>query len=389
MSEVLSVRILQVIPVFSAPFGGPVAVVRSISKDLAKRHEVTVYTTSALVHRRDFKDSPFEVESDGYRVVYFPRIFRFSGFNVSPSMARALEETLSEYDVIHLHSWRHFQDLIIHHYARKYGVPYVLQAHGSLPRIMAKQRLKWGYDVLFGYRLLRDASKVIALSRLEAEQYRGMGVTEEKIAIIPNGIDLSDADLPPKGSFKKRFGIDEDEKIVLYVGRIHESKGLDSLAYSFKIVSKDVSNVRLVVVGPDDGYAATFSRLISDLGIEEKVLLTGFVEKRDKLAAFVDSDVFVTPRFYGFPVTFLEVCIAGCPIVTASDELSWIHDNVGYVTEYSSAALAKAISSTLQDEQVNRRFRNNCRRTVKNFDISTVTRQLEKVYKEALSYSCY
>ncbi|MDI6847460.1 MAG: glycosyltransferase, partial [Candidatus Bathyarchaeia archaeon] len=181
-----TMRILQVIPVFSAPFGGPVTVVRSISKELAKRHEVTVYTTSALDQKRDFEDLPVEVEADGYRIVYFPRILKFSGFNASPTMQNALKETLNQYDVVHLHSWRHFQDIVVHNYANKYGVPYVLQAHGSLPRIGSWRRLKWIYDVLFGFRLLRDAAKVIALSRIEAEQYRRMGVPEDKIVVIPN-----------------------------------------------------------------------------------------------------------------------------------------------------------------------------------------------------------
>jgi glycosyltransferase involved in cell wall biosynthesis len=229
---------------------------------------------------------------------------------------------------------------------------------------------------------LNDASKVIALTRTEAQQYRSIGVPKEKIEIIPWGIDLSEyANLPPKGSFKKKFGMDEDKKIVLYLGRVHESKGLRLLAEAFSIVAKEFDNVRLVIVGPDDGYATTFSRLISHLGIEEKVILTGFVKKNDKLAALGDSDVFVTPRFYGFPVTFLEACLAECPIVTTSDELDWIHDNVGYVVENSPVALAEGVSNVLQDEWVQRRFRNNCRYIIKNFDISTVTARLEDTYK--------
>ncbi len=88
------------IPVFSAPFGGPVSVVRLISKELAKRHEVTVYTTSALDKRRDLKDFPFEVESDGYHVVYFPRILKISGFNISPTMQGPLKESIKEYNII-------------------------------------------------------------------------------------------------------------------------------------------------------------------------------------------------------------------------------------------------------------------------------------------------
>ena len=357
-----------------------------VSRELVKKkHEVVVYTSDA----KDFV-SRLRIDSDndvdGIRVHYFRNfalalVKKFKLF-VTPRLVSRAKEEVEKFDVIHLHEYRTFQNIVMAHYAKKYGVPYVLQAHGSLPRILAKQRLKWIYDVLFGYRLLRDASKVIALSRLEAEQYRGMGVPEKKIVIIPNGIDLSEyTDLPPEGSFKKKFGIDDDEKIVLYLGRIHESKGLNLLAEAFSVVLKELERVRLVIVGSDDGYGSTFSRLISDLGIEEKVLLTGFVEKRAKLAALVDSDVFVTPRFHGFPVTFLEACLAGSPIVTATDELDWVHENVGFVVGNSPIALAKAISNILQDEQTRERFQNNCRYTIKNFDISAIAFQLEDTYE--------
>ncbi len=382
-------RILQVIPVFSAPFGGPVTVVRSISKELAKKHEVTVYTTSALDQRRDFKDSPFEVESDGYHVVYFPRTLRFSGFNVSPAMARALKETLSEYDVIHLHSWRHFQDMIVHHYAKKYGVPYILQAHGSLPRIMAKQRLKLIYDVLFGYRLLRDALKVVALSQMEAEQYGSVGVPEEKIEIIPNGIDLSEyVDLPPEGSFRKKFGIDDDTKVILYLGRIHKTKGIDFLvkAYAYLVKNMKCNKAVLVIAGPDDGYLAEVKSLTASLSVSDHVLFTGFVSSEDKLKGLVDADVFVTPSFYGFPVTFLEACATGTPIVTTTlgDTLEWIEGNAGYVTPPTYHDLAKTTYAIISNDELHRKFSRNCRKIVKSkFSLEKVVNRLEQVYGEA------
>jgi len=382
-------RILQVIPVFYAPFGGPVTVVRSISKELAKRHEVTVYTTSALDQRRDFKGSPFEVESDGYHVVYFPRILRFSGLNVSPAMTRMLKQNLSEFDIVHLHSWRHFQDTIVHHYAKKYGVPYVLQAHGSLPRIMAKRRLKWIYDVLFGYRLLRDASKVVALSRMEAEQCRGMGVPEGKIEVIPNGIDLSEySDLPREGSFKKKFGIDDDEKVILYLGRIHKTKGIGVLvkAYAYLVKNMKCNEAVLVIAGPDDGYLAEAKSLAGSLGISDHVLFTGFVSNEDKLKGLVDADVFVTPSFYGFPVTFLEACATGTPIVTTTlgDTLEWIDGNAGYVTPPTHHDLAKTTYAIISDDGLHRKFSRNCRKTVKSkFSLQRVVDRLEQVYRES------
>lgn len=384
-------RILQIIPHFypARAFGGVVRCVYEFSRELVRRgHEVTIHTANALNFRTDFKVSKEEYYIDSIKVRYFRNVARLGGLYISPGMIHTSRKEIQNSDIIHMHGYRTFQNIITHFYARKYKRPYVLSAHGSLPRIIARQKLKWIYDVFSGFGLLKDASRTIALSQLESQQYRNMGVAQEKIEVIPNGISLSDYNsLSPKGSFRKKFSIDEDEKIILYLGRIHKSKGLDLLAHAFSIVVRDLSNVKLVAVGPDDGYVATFYRLISDLEIEKKVILTGFVKKRDKLAALSDSDVFVTPYFLGFPFTFLEACLMECPIITTSNELDWVHDNVGYVVENSPTAFAKAISSILHDEETRERFKNNCRHVIKNFDISKVTSQLEEAYKSVLHTS--
>ncbi|WNZ29537.1 MAG: glycosyltransferase [Candidatus Bathyarchaeota archaeon] len=392
------IKILEVTPTFPPAwsYGGITNAVFELTKELSTRgHDIEVWTSDAFDLYSRVKNLDTCTVKKVAKVRYFKNLSftltRSLNIHVTPGILMAAKNELQNFDVVHFHGARIFQNAAVYPYVKKHGIPYLLQAHGTLLKIIAKQRLKWGYDVLFGYNMLKNASKVIALNRFEADQYVGMGVPEEKIAILPNGIDLSEyGNLPPKGSFKNKFGVADDEKIVLYVGRLHASKGLDLLAHAFKLVLETVNQVRLVVVGPDDGgYAATFSNLISELGIEEKVLLAGFVKKRDKLAAFVDSDVFVTPRFSGFPITFLESCLAGCPIVTASNELDWIHNNVGYVTEYSSGALAKAIATILIVDQINIKFQKNTKKTIKKFDISTVTQQLESVYKEACSCGCY
>jgi len=387
-------KILQVIPVFSPSFGGPVTFVRSLSKALAKKHEVVVYTTTALDLRHDFE--PKEEKTNGYKIHYFPRALKplcysylFGQLNISWDMVEAVKHNIRKFDVVHVHSWQQFTDVIVHHYASRYNVPYFMQVHGSLSRVGRKFR-KLLYDFTLGYRVLNKASKVIALNKVEAEQYRSMGVSAEKIAIIPNGIDLSEyAELPPKGAFKKKFNIPEDRKIILYLGRIHKAKGIDLLirAYAHLINEVKCRDTVLVIVGPDDGYLNDAKALASSLGVYSSTLFTGFISNEDKLKALVDADVFVTPSFYGFPMTFLEACAVGTPIVTTSlgDTLEWIDGNVGYVTQPTPCDLAEAICRIISDNRLRRRFSKNCIEIVKSeFSIEKVVERLEKAYEEVV-----
>jgi len=389
-------RILQVVPYFPPAyvFGGPVNVSYQISKELVKRgHEVVVYTTDAENLNSRLNIKPMKVV-DGIRVHYMRNLSlvlaRRSKLFITPEISLRAKEEIKEFDIVHLHEYRTYQNIIIHRYAKKYGVPYVLQAHGSLPRIMTKQRLKLIYDVLFGYRILRDASKVIALTKTEAQQYRNMGVHEEKIEIIPNGIDLSEyAELPPKGDFKKKFGIPEDKKIILYLGRIHKTKGIDLLvrAYAYLKNEVNVKDAVLVIAGPDDGYLNEVKALARSLRVYNLIVFTGFISSKDKLRALVDADVFVTPSFYGFPMTFLEACAAGTPIVTTNlgDTLEWIDGKVGYVTQPTHHDLAEAIYRIVSDDKLHGRFSRNCIKIVRsNFSLEKVVERLEKVYEEVV-----
>jgi glycosyltransferase involved in cell wall biosynthesis len=320
-------KILQVIPVFypALQFGGPVKVVCDVSRSLASRgHQVTVYTTNALDHKRSFDSERKEYALYGFEVLYFRNILRPYQLYISPGMIFELQKKIKDFDIIHIHSWRGFQDMITHHYAVKYNVPYILQAHGALPRIMVRQTLKSAYDVLFGYRLLRDASKVVALSRAEAWQYRSMGVPEKKIKIIPNGIDLSEyCDLPPKGSFKKRFNLSENKKMILYLGRIHKIKGIDRLvkAYVYSVDKLGLNDALLAIAGSDDGYLGELKQSLPSTKMITDVLLTGPLYGRDKLEAYVDADVFVLPsRYETFPNVVLEAYACSKPVIASNVE---------------------------------------------------------------------
>ncbi len=384
-------RILQVIPYFvpAWDYGGPLQVCYELSKELVRRgHKVTVFTTDALnaQHRTEQREEVIA----GIRVRRFRNLSNSLAYKhnifLSPDMFLSVKEWRS-FDIIHIHEYRTLQNIIAHHYAKKHGIPYLLQPHGSLPRIMTKQGLKKLYDFLWGYRLLKDASRIIATTNTEAEQYEEIGIAKDRIEVVPNGIDLAEFDNPPgRGEFRKKWGINNNEKIILYLGRIHKIKGLELLTQAFAEIAREIGNIRLVIIGPDDGYLPSLKELIGELGIEDRVLLTGPVYRRDRLKAYIDADIYALPSFYEtFPISVLEACACGTPvIVTDRCGIADIIDGqAGLAIPYDKNALFKAILALLSDNKAAQDFGNKGRLLVRErFNWNRIARQLEATYGE-------
>src|SRR5436190_1125084 len=77
------------------------------------------------------------------------------------------------------------------------------------------------------------------------------------------------------GAFRRTHGLGADDRVVLFLGRIHEYKGLDVLLRAFAQVRAEQSNVRLVIAGRDDGYLDTARRLAAELTSTGSVVFSG------------------------------------------------------------------------------------------------------------------
>src|SRR4030042_5742450 len=138
-------KILQVIPYFYPAWScaGPPRSVYGLSKELVKRgHEVTVFTTDALDGRNRIKEKREITDGIEIRrsrnlnnyIAYRHRIF------LSPGIINAMREDLKKYDVVHLNEFRTLQNLLAHHYAMNYEVPYIVQPRGSGVNILGQAR---------------------------------------------------------------------------------------------------------------------------------------------------------------------------------------------------------------------------------------------------------
>ena len=396
-------KILQVVPYFFVDWAGgregnPVETVYGLSKALTKRgHQITIYTTDALSKGRRLKYRTETLNMHGIRVCEFKSLGGKLGqrypIHISPAMIPMMAKQTAIFDIIHLHEYRTFQNIVAHHYAQKYGVPYVLQAHGSLTTFFQKGWLKRTFDTVWGYRILKDASRVIAVTKTEAEQYKSMGIRGDKIEIIPHGIDLSEFDnLPKKGEFRRKYSLGDDQRIILYLGRIHKIKGLDLLARTFADLSKPLDDIKLVIVGYDYGYLPALEKLVAELEINEKVLFTGPLYGQEKLEAYVDADVYVLPSFYEiFSITVLEACACGTPVIVTDrcGLADVINGQAGLVVPCDKEQLQYALLHLLGDDKLRRQFGEKGKSLVREkFNWEKIAEQVERVYLEEGARKC-
>lgn len=377
-------KILQVTQFFSPVHGGSAEVPYYLSKELAKRgHEVAVYTS-------DFKLSQDYINSiPEVRVHYFKTWSSWANFYVTPGMMKETKGRIRHFDIIHMHNYRSFQNMVVAHYAREYGIPYVLQAHGSATTFFQKGWLKRTFDAIWGYRILKDASKVIAVTSTEVEQYKSLGISEDKIEIVRSGIDLSQFDdLPERGKFRKKYGLNDSQKIILYLGRIHKTKGLDLLVKAFTELSKHLNEAKLVIVGPDDGYLPSLEKLIGELEISDKVLFTGPLYEREKLRAYVDADVYVLPSFYEiYGITVLEAMACGTPVIVTDrcGIADVIGGQAGLVVPHDKEQLQHALLHMLSDDKIRRQSGESGKLLVgERFGWAIIAQEAERVYQKSL-----
>lgn len=386
-------NILHVVPYFypAWSYGGTPKVVFELCRELTKKgHNVTVYTTD--VFDKDKRVEQSEAEVDGIKVKYFKNISNSLAFNqkvfISPAISKALKENLKQFDMVHLHEFRTLQNAASYKYLMEYKIPYVLSAHGSVLRLMGKDFLKTLFDNYIGFKILKSAMRVVAVSKIEVEQYISMGVTENKITVIPNGINLTEFNNTEqlKGKFRERHNL-SDKKILLFVGRLNAIKGLDFLLNTFAILTKDAKDTILVIAGPDDGYKNEIESRINLLKIHDKVLLIDGLYGEDKIAAMTDADIFIYPsRHEILGIAPLEALMCGTPVIVTENCgcADFLREaNGGIVVKYQDiSGLLNAIQNILSKKEEAKEIALRGSELVqRKFNWDEITKNMIKLYK--------
>jgi len=365
-----------------------------LSKSLAKNG------TKVYVVTCDFPGAPAHEVIDGVEVFRidsyknpspdFATWVYLMNVNMQKEAAALIHGLDGKVDVIHAHDWLVATAGIgLKHVFRR---PFFATMHST--EIGRRNGIHFDYEKMIHETeawLTYEAWKVICCSDYMIGHVQwAFGLPWDKMIMVPNGVNYEVYERYGKedlSQFRIKFALPE-EKIVLFVGRLVYEKGVHVFVNAVSRVLEKV-NAKFVIVG--NGYMKEqLSGLVKGMGLEHKVLFTGFVDDETLRKLQRCADVSVVPSlFEPFGIVALEAMAARSPVVVSdTGGLSEIveHDVSGvkvYVNNPES--LAWGITKVLTDDGYANWLRTNAyKRIQEKYDWNKIAQQTRTIYNNVL-----
>jgi glycosyltransferase involved in cell wall biosynthesis len=370
---------LQVLSHLSPQYGGIATSVPRLARatEAASLHACPI---AGFCDSRELEHVP-EDQRAGMRI-FSPNRMRWI---VDTSLQRRLKNTIRAATGVHIHGVWETHCMIAAGIARECKRPYVISVHGMLEQwaLRSKRLKKALYAALVEIRRMQRAACLRALSLDEVDDYRRLGLTNP-IAIIPNGTDAQPGATP--GLFLDAYPQLTGKRTILFLGRLHQKKGLQLLLQAWARVSSKADDVHLVIAGPDsENMRASLEKVTDELKLRSSVTFTGMLTGEQKWSAFAAASLFVLPSYSeGFSIAILEALAMGLPVIVTTPchipEVA-IHD-CGWVIQPAVGPLEQALAdffslSREEADLIGKRGRDLVRT---RFHSSVVANEMAQVY---------
>ena len=350
----------------ATPFGGILIVAVNLAKKLAEKgHDATIYTTDLNFSGTEiiFDGTLSKNEKiDGFTIKRSHVILKSFMYFVNPGIFFQLKN--DKPDIIHVVGIRSFQAFIAALISKFYKIPLIVSDYGGLtthPEIhkgkIIKRMLYKLQKPMLKF-IMNKAVCAIAANEYEFKDFSNL-ITPKKIRIIKNGIDFELLQKPTL-DFKKKYNL--ECRLILFVGRFNEVKGIDLLLKSFSLIcqEKNFTDVNLVIMGSNFGFHSNMMNLIKILKINHRVLIIENPPRDEVIAAYHACEFLVLPsRWELSPLTPLEgfACkkttistnISGIPFVI-DDKKTGILVDPESVNKLTSAILKLLVDKKLSKE---------------------------------------
>lgn len=221
------------------------------------------------------------------------------------------------FQLIHAHDW--LVSLAARELQKKYGLHMLATIHatehGRNQGIFTDlQRKIHGEE----WKLTHEAEKVIVCSEyMRKEVLHLFQLAEEKVIVIPNGVDRTKIEVSPDHSFKKdRYAL-PDEKIIFFVGRLVREKGAQYLVEAATEVVNACPEAKFIIAGSGP-MKMELEQEAYDKGLDHKILFTGFIQDKERNELLKHAYIAAFPSIYEpFGIVALEAMAAGTPVLVS------------------------------------------------------------------------
>jgi D-inositol-3-phosphate glycosyltransferase len=383
----------------SVDAGGQNIYVACLAQALAAAgHRVDVLT------RRDDPELPAAVDMrPGVRVLHLdagppsfvPKERLLEHMGAFARSAQRLFARSVPYDVVHANFF--MSGLVALKLKERFGTPLVVTFHALG---LVRREHQGEADTFPAARIdierciVRHADCVVAECPQDREDLlRLYGARQRRIATVPCGVDLQQFRHCAKAAARRALGLDDNEFVVLQLGRLVPRKGIDNVIRGLALLDPS-TRARLVVVGgdaaaPDEARTPEIARLrgiARDCGVEARVTFVGHRQRDDLQQCYAAADVFVTTPWYEpFGITPLEAMACGIPVIgSAVGGIQYsVADGVtGYlVPPRDPAALADKLALLQANPALARALgRAGIRRVRSMFTWERIAREMTAVY---------
>jgi glycogen(starch) synthase len=297
-----------------------------------------------------------------------------------------------DFELVHGHDW--LVAMACDHLARRFKSPLVATIHATEHGRHQGWVDKHPQSHIHGVEhwIANRAEQVIACSYYMREQVADIfGVEEDKVAVIPNGIDPEDLqphDGPELERLRGEFA-DPDQRLVLLVGRLVYEKGFQLALEAMPALIERCPRTRFIVAGSGT-HEAELRRQAADLGLMEHGTFLGWIGDDVLHSLYRIADVCVVPSIYEpFGLVALEAMASGCPCIVAdTGGLREVvpHDEAGLrFRARDPEALVEVAARVLSDDELGRRLVAEAYEHVRRYDWFDVAERTSALYADLVA----
>ena len=357
------------IDAFYPMIDGVISVVDNLAKHLSDKLDITIFTIKPSGNKEDTTVHPYKVvRCKSKSVIYLDYDL------ATPKLDRAFRKTLKEsnLDLIYYHSPFTLASIATK-YAKKHHIPCICHLHSQYKRDVQRathNKVLTNIILKIFMKNFNRADLAIAVNEFTEKLYKEEYKLKVPVKVVYNATSMMPCSDTAKAReiVNQRFGLKDDEKLFLYVGRINKLKNIDLILDSLPLIEEKYQNFKMLFVGDGKNFDY-FQQKASHLNLENKVIFAGKILDNELLTnIYCRSDLFLFPSQYDTDgIVKIEAASQHTPTVFIENTgaSSAITDNEnGFIAKNNPQDYAYKILLALTDEELYNRVCENAYSTL-------------------------